>query len=209
MYVHIQKALYGCLNSALFFYEKLVGDLEAHRFEINPYDPCVANNGIEGKQLTITWHVDDLKILHVDKKVVSDTILWLDFIYGKMHGNRGKRHKYLGMWMDYSKRGEVKISMEGYLRGVLDDFPEKITGRVETPEATHLFKVRSGEEQVILDKPRAQAFHHSVAQLLFTSMRCRKDIQTAVAFLTTRVRAPNGDDWKKLRCLLQYVKCTM
>ena len=43
MYVHIQKALYGCLNSALFFYEKLVGDLEAHRFEINPYDPCVAN----------------------------------------------------------------------------------------------------------------------------------------------------------------------
>ena len=66
-----------------------------------------------GKQLTITWHMDDLKISHVNKKVVLDTIVWLESIYGKMHRTRGKHHKYLGMWIDYLKRGEVKISMEG------------------------------------------------------------------------------------------------
>ena len=30
-----------------------------------------------------------------------------------------------------------------------------------------------------------------------------------VAFLTTRARAPNEDNWKKLCRLLKYVKCTI
>ena len=180
----------------------MVGDPEAHGFEINPYDPCVANKTVGGKQLTIKWHVDDLRISHVNRKFVSDTIVWLESIYGEMHGTRDKRHKHLGMWMDYSKRGEVKISTEGYLREVLDDFPEEITGRSKTPAATHLFKIRSGEGQVFLYKPYARTFHHSVANLLLTSTICRKDIQTAVAFLTTRVKAPDEDDWKKLWRLL-------
>ena len=45
-----------------------------------------------------------------------------------------------------------------------------------------------------------------MAQLLFTGIRCRKDAQTAIAFLTTRVRKMNKDYWKKLRILLGYLK---
>ena len=41
-----------------------------------------------------------------------------------MHGSRGKRQDYLGMWVDYSIPGEVRISMDEYLRGVLDNLPE-------------------------------------------------------------------------------------
>ena len=40
--------------------------------------------------------------------------------------------------------------MEGYLREVLEDFPEEITGRVETPAVTHLFEVQSSKKQVLL-----------------------------------------------------------
>ena len=36
LYVRLQKSLYGCLKSALLFYEKLVGDLEEYGFKINP-----------------------------------------------------------------------------------------------------------------------------------------------------------------------------
>ena len=93
LYVLLQKALYGCLKSALLFYEKMVGDLESHRFEINPYGPCLANKTLYGKQLTITWHVGDLKISHVDRKFVSSTILCLDLVYVKMHGTRRKQHE--------------------------------------------------------------------------------------------------------------------
>ena len=41
---------------------------------INDYDRCVANKIINGKQCTIIWHVDDLKISHKDKAVVHDIL---------------------------------------------------------------------------------------------------------------------------------------
>ena len=66
----------------------------------------------------------------------------------------------------------------------------------------NLFNFRDDNEQEILDKARDQAFHHAVAQLLFTEIRCRKGTQTDIDFLTTRVRNPDKDDWKKLRRLL-------
>ena len=59
-----------------------------------------------------------------------------------------------------------------------------------------------------LPKEQAQHFHHAVAQLLFLSGRARRDIQTAVAFLTTRVRRRDFDDWGKLKRALQYLKGT-
>jgi len=48
LYVHITKAIYGLLVSAMLFYMKLVKDLKNIGFVLNPYDPCVANKMIEG-----------------------------------------------------------------------------------------------------------------------------------------------------------------
>ena len=126
-----------------------------------------------------------------------------------MHGSRGKRHDYLGMWIDYSISGEVRISMEEYLRGVLDNFPEEITETPKKPAALNLFNVRYDKERELFDETWAQSFHHEVTQLLFTKIRCRKDAQTAIAFLTTRVRNPDKDDWKKLMRFLRYFKRTI
>jgi hypothetical protein len=72
-----------------------------------------------------------------------------------------------------------------------------------------LFTVRPEEEGKPLEEKRAITFHHCVAQLLFASARARKDMQPAVAFLTTRVRNPNEDDWLKLKWLLKYIRCTI
>jgi hypothetical protein len=33
-------------------------------FEINPYDPCMANKIVDGMQMTICFHVDDYKLSH-------------------------------------------------------------------------------------------------------------------------------------------------
>jgi Reverse transcriptase (RNA-dependent DNA polymerase) len=62
LYVQLLKALYGTLQASLLFYKKLVNDLSGIGFEINPYNPCIANRVINGKQHTITWHVDDIKV---------------------------------------------------------------------------------------------------------------------------------------------------
>jgi len=41
------KALYGLLQSALQFYQTLRCEMEDYGFEVNPFDPCVANKIIE------------------------------------------------------------------------------------------------------------------------------------------------------------------
>jgi hypothetical protein len=66
LYVKMQKALYGLLRSALLFYKKLVADLESDGFVLNPYDSCVANKVVDRKQMTVCWHVDDLKVSYCD-----------------------------------------------------------------------------------------------------------------------------------------------
>jgi hypothetical protein len=47
------KAIYGTLNAALLFWLKLSKDLETWGFVMNPYDWCVMNKTVNGKQCTI------------------------------------------------------------------------------------------------------------------------------------------------------------
>ena len=53
-----------------------------------------------------------------------------------------------------------------------------------------------------------EEFHTFVAKSLFLSKRGRPDISTAIEFLTTRVKEPDVDDWKKLLQLMFYLKQT-
>jgi hypothetical protein len=48
------------MKAALLYYQRFVPDLKSIGFEINPYDPSVPNKIVQGKQLTVVWHVDDL-----------------------------------------------------------------------------------------------------------------------------------------------------
>ena len=60
------NTLYCIMKAALLFYLKFVKNLKSIGFVLNPYDPCVANNIVDGAQLTVVWHVYDLKVSHVD-----------------------------------------------------------------------------------------------------------------------------------------------
>jgi hypothetical protein len=84
LYVKLCKALYSCLKSALLFYKKLWTDLRDKGFALNPYDPCVCNKMITGKQMTITWHVDHLKISHASQREIDGIVAWLETIYGTL-----------------------------------------------------------------------------------------------------------------------------
>jgi hypothetical protein len=68
LYLQLKKALYGCVRSALLWYELFAGTLKKMGFELNPYDPCIANKVIEGAQCTIAWYVDDTKISHIKSR---------------------------------------------------------------------------------------------------------------------------------------------
>ena len=76
-----------------------------------------------------------------------------------------------------------------------------------TSVADHLFQVRPDTNERPLPEEQARAYHHTTAQLLFLS-RVQRDIQTTVAFLTTRVKRPDEDDWGKLKRVLKYLHST-
>jgi hypothetical protein len=186
LYVKLQKALYGLMRASLLFYRKLRKEVEEYGFKINPYDPCVANKMTEsGKQLTMIWHVDDLMASCEEDFELMKFSCYLARIYGpKLTMHTGRTHNYLGVDMEFRKDGTLGVSMISYLKSVIKEFPELITGKAPSPAADHLFKIRDEKELNLLEEEGALAFHHTVAQLLFMATRARRDIQTTVAFLT-------------------------
>ncbi len=50
---------------------------------MNPYDPCVWNKIMNGKQLTIVFHVDDCKLSHVDSKIPSNGYVEIMKVYSR------------------------------------------------------------------------------------------------------------------------------
>jgi len=80
--VHIIKALYGLMISAMYFYNTLKTDLIKNGFKLNSYDPCVSNKIVNGNQLTISWNVDDLKVSNKGSKAVNEFLEWVQKTYG-------------------------------------------------------------------------------------------------------------------------------
>ena len=67
----------------LDFYTKLRGDLEDKGSKINQYDRCVANKIVDGNQMTVIWHVDDLKVSHKKAEANTKFAKWMKTIYGE------------------------------------------------------------------------------------------------------------------------------
>ena len=212
LYCEVLKAIYGMLMSALMFYKKWRKDLIRKGYTINPYDPCVANKIIRGKQHTVTWHVDDLKSSHIDKTVNDEFIKWVDALYGddeigRVKAVRGKKHDHLGMILDYSEKGKVKIDMRYYVKNMINQFNHQLTKKYNSPASEKLFKINPKSPK--LDKDKAEHFHTTVARGLFVAKRARPDIQTTIAYLCTRVKQPTEDDWQKLIRLMSYLYHTI
>jgi hypothetical protein len=122
----------------------------------------------------------------------------------KTSETHGKVYEYLGMNLNFENPGKVGFSMKQYVETVLEKAPEDMDGEAATPAANHRFDVR-GDDSEPLDSEKADLFHHMVAKLLFLCKRARPGIQTAVAFLCTRVKSPDTDDYKKTSTCYQIL----
>ena len=207
LYLQLVKALYGCIKSALLWYECFTECLKGMGFELNEYDPCVANKVINRKQCTIAWYVDDNKISHEDSTVVDEVITKIEERFGKMTVKRGKQHVFVGMDIDFIEKGKVKITMRNHLEEAIEVFGGDITMGATTPATRSLFEVN--ENLTLLDPKKAELFHHIVAKLLFVARRARIDLQLPIAFLCTRVSKSTEEDWEKLRRVLRYTYKTI
>ena len=66
----LSKDLHGTARAAILWHTLLAEKLGDLGSKLNPYDLCVSNATIKGKQWTIVHYVDDTKVFHMDKAVV-------------------------------------------------------------------------------------------------------------------------------------------
>ena len=132
-------------------------------------------------------------------------------------------HEYLSMTLDFSTKHPVKILTEEYVKALIaawDKAAPKVDeesfelaqskrGRKKKTSAApeNLFKINKDSEK--LNKLQAKAFHHIVAKALYLVKRARPDAFLAIAFLMTRLRSPDVNDWKKLEHLIKYFRATV
>jgi hypothetical protein len=108
-------------------------------------------------------------ISHVDAREINIFLQNLkDILFGDyLAESTGKIHDYLGMQFNFSFQGKVRINMMQYIPKMIEEFPEEIVGKLSTPAADHLFKVRDYEKK--MDEEQADTFHCPVYQLLFAA----------------------------------------
>ena len=206
MIVKLTRALYGCVESARLWYDKISSDLEALGYKKNKQDICVFNRIEEnGMQSTIVIHVDDLMMTADTEQALDKMIGEIKQSYENLTIHRGRILEYLGMVFDFTKQGICKITMDGYIIDLLK-FAEDIEGTAKTPANDNLFSVN--EESEKLDKSKKEFFHSGTAKLLYLGKRVRPDILTAVSFLTKRVQEPTVEDLGKLERVFRYIRGT-
>jgi hypothetical protein len=201
LYVKLDKALYGTLDAAKLWYEKLSSVLKANGFKENEVDPCVFNKMINGYQCTVMLYVDDLLILAATSAVIMEIIDMLKRQFDDDVKFSMEEHmSYLGMHL-HIERGRIIVSMESYIDSLLQDCG--IGSSVTSPATGKLFKASVASKPLVTQD--AKVFHTTVARLLYLAKRVRADILLAVAYLTTRVKAPTEEDKGKLERVLKYL----
>ena len=114
-------------------------------------------------------------------------------------------HPYLGIGLDYSITGEVSVSMIPYMQEIVDEFPKDLSmGKAKTPAAAHLFDINPDPENLLVKL--VDISHHTVAKLLWVSLRARPDILLVISFLTSRIKKVDNDDWARLTRLLLCIR---
>jgi hypothetical protein len=188
---------------ALLWYNLFYGHLQKLGFVLKPYNSCVANRVIEGKQCTIAWYVVNTKISHMDPNVVSSIVNQLEAPFNKMTITRRLEHMFLGMKIRYTGKGTAIITMKQYLEETLAECGMDITRTATAPALKNLFDV--DDTSPMLSKAEGEVFHSVCAKLLYVSLRARVDILLPIVFLCTRVAKSAKQDQTKFKRVLEYL----
>ena len=198
IYAVVLREIYGMLLAELLFYNKFGGELENIGFELNIYDPCVANRIKVGKKHTVRFHVNDIMSCHVNPKVNDKFKEWMNrnnVKHVKEKSNRGKVHEYPGVTFDFTEKSKVKIKMDNYVERMINELPIKISksDTALTPYGNNIFE--KGNRKSMVTK-ETEELHTSVARGNFVDKRGRLDIHQMVTVLSMRFKEPNETNWQ-------------
>ena len=205
--VALDKALYGCVESASLWYAQLSTFLTTELdFTANIHDPCVFNmiDG-HGKQVTIVLHVDDMFLTCETQDTIRLVLAAIDERYPETTMSFGPKIAFLAMSMDFTCKGECEVTMNGMVDDILHKCGLDDDAVASSPALANLFEVDT--DKLPVDSVTDQEWFHShVAKILYLAKRVKPECLTTVSYLATRVNKADADDFGKLRRLLRYLR---
>ena len=88
----------------------------------NEYDMCTFNKMVNGEQITVQFHVDNLKVFHKEESILKEFLGDLRSEFGQedeLPEITGLVHEYFGITIDYSIAGKVVFTMFDYLEDLI------------------------------------------------------------------------------------------
>lgn len=200
MVFKLDKAVYGCVQSALLWYEKLSSVLEEMGFSKNATDPCVFNRGEGNDKLSLGVFVDDMIALCSNTQELDRLVRELKGKFGNVTVKMDDDFSYLGMHVRL-RDGKIVLTMEGYIEELLNEYG--VRSGCASPSTGDIFKVDA--KSPLLGKIEKERFHRTVAKLLYLCMRVKPEMLVCVIFLCTRVSRSTEEDDRKLKRVLGYL----
>lgn len=212
LYVELDKALYGCIESARLFYEHMSGALIDLGFTRSKLDPCLFIKNIDGVILCVIIHVDDLKVSSSVVANIHQLYEQLENAYTRinMEDHIETGNEYLGFRIQYAT-GVAYLSMNNHIDDVIDEMEGHLNQNysISSPGDIWIFKQSEiDEDNDLLPQNLKRKFHRIVAKLLFVSKRVRPDLLLVISYLSTRVSEPTCYDWLKLVRCVRYLRNT-
>jgi hypothetical protein len=199
--VRLKKALYGCVQSAVLWYNELTSTLEGLGYKRNPYDTCSFTRMNNGSLDRILVYVDDLFLTSHCEDSLKAVAEVLKAKYDAVTSQLGVEHDFLGIHWDFSTTGQATLSMEGYVNDIITKY--NVTKRCSTPATDQLFHTTPDSSPLTLEKK--EMFRSCVMTIYYLAKRVRPQVLTAISYCATRVISPTVEDEKKLDRILSYL----
>ena len=98
-------------------------------------------------------YIDDTKISHVDKNVVSKVIKNINNKFGEMTVTRSNGHTFVGTHFKLNDDGTVSIYIKEYIEGCIVRYDDEINNKMaKTPANGNLFNINVLSYKLSQDK---------------------------------------------------------
>jgi hypothetical protein len=187
--VSLLKALYGLVVASQLWYKALSKALISFGLKVSTVDKCVFYGNLNGHEIILFIHVDDIGILKKDDLVVNLLKKKLDEVFTKANPDLSNPLNFVGMnitnmhdciFVDMCRFEHETCLVWGAIAAI------------SAPAESSLF-VDDPESQ-LLPPVHGKLFHACAAKLLFLVKRARQDILTAISVCCGHVTKPREQD---------------
>jgi hypothetical protein len=184
----LNRALYGLKQSPRAWFMRIAPALVGFDFKQCEADPCIfVHTNDKGEKTYIALYVDDLLIAGENdndiakiKKALSEQFEMKDL---------GIARKFLGMEIEYSDDGSIKIYQSEYIQRLLKRHRMLNCNSVTTPLDTSIKLTATTEDEALAD---AKEYASIVGGLMFAACVTRPDIMCAVGQLSQFLHNPSS-----------------